>query len=101
MFTAKCARDAFHEHAGVDFHPTVPGQLIARQRAMKTGLKTTDNRVVYYPVYWKQLWADMMELAKKRSQYGENPAPIECDPPPVPSVGYVPDPRGFPSSLRR
>lgn len=48
MFTAKCARDVFHELAGVDFHPTVPRQLLARQLAMKTGLKTPDNRVVYY-----------------------------------------------------
>lgn len=82
-FTAADAVATFKEHAGIEFHPTVPGQLLARAGVHKCGIDK-QNRATYPREAWSQLWWDMTWLARRRARFDESkavPADIEKHPP--------------------
>jgi hypothetical protein len=83
-FTANTAQELFLEHAGYEFHNTVPGQLLARAGVKNIGYKA-DGRAAYEVHHWDKLWIEMYDLAARRSSFGQGRKPIKCDAPELPS----------------
>lgn len=73
-FSAADAAFTFKQHTAVDFHHTVPGQLLARRGVRKCGVDA-QGRAMYSRDAWRFLWDDMVYLAKRRARFGEIPAP--------------------------
>jgi hypothetical protein len=67
QFTSSEASHLFERHTGFLFHPTVPGQLMARLRIEK---KDPDARPATYDAkHWTVLWGEMMSLAMNRCKH--------------------------------
>lgn len=84
-FTSMEAAMLFRYYTGFDFHPTVPGQLLARKRIYK--LPTGSRPGEYHIEAWRLLWADMLELALRRCKYDQFlVAPKQCA---IPNIDYL------------
>lgn len=73
-FTASQAIALFRQHTGYEFHPTVPGQLLARRQISKSG-QNAKRQATYDARHWPQLWGDMLALAIDRCRYDKTVTP--------------------------
>lgn len=67
-FTTADAVATFKEHTGIEFHPTAPGQFLARAGVHQCGTDK-QNRATYPREAWFQLWRDMVWLARRRARF--------------------------------
>jgi hypothetical protein len=66
-FTSQQAVALFREHTGFEFHPTVPGTLLARVGIQK--LPSTSRPSMYDVKHWPLVWDLMIDLAQQRCRY--------------------------------
>lgn len=66
-FTSKQAVDLFKQHTGFEFHPTVPGQLLARCGVKK--LPTNSKPARFSSEHWPLAWEQMFYLALRRCRF--------------------------------
>jgi len=84
-FTSQQAATLFREHTGFDFHPTVPGTLLARSGILK--LPSTSRPSTYAATHWPVVWDLMFDLAHQRCRYDrELQRPRICSAPVLPSL---------------
>lgn len=67
IFTSQQAVTLFQEHTGFEFHPTVPGTLLARSGIHKTPSKSRPS--TYDAQHWPLVWDLMIDLAHDRCRY--------------------------------
>ena len=84
-FTSQDAVALFKEHTGFEFHPTVPGQLLARCGIRKIDSTSKPSR--FDAKNWRLVWEEMIELALRRCKFDRRlQPPIKCLPPTLPQV---------------
>ena len=66
-FTSKQAVALFREHTSFEFHPAVPGTLLARAGIQK--IPSTSRPVEYDAQHWALAWDLMIDLANQRCRY--------------------------------
>lgn len=66
-FTSQQAVDLFKEHTGFEFHPTVPGTLLARSGIQK--IPSASRPSAYDAKHWALVWDLMIDLAHQRCRY--------------------------------
>jgi hypothetical protein len=66
-FTSQDAVALFKEHTGFEFHPTVPGQLLARCGVEKIPSKSKPSR--FDATNWTLVWEEMFHLALRRCRF--------------------------------
>lgn len=88
-FSAVQAVASFKKFTGYDFHPTVPGQLLARRNIKKLDHSGLKSLRLYDKKYWKLAWEAMVALAEDRARYpGQPPRPHACICPEMPTDGW-------------
>ena len=84
-FTSQQAAILFLEHTGFEFHPTVPGTLMARSGIEK--IPSTSRPSTYAATHWPVVWDLMIDLAHQRCRYDrELQRPRICSAPVLPSA---------------
>jgi hypothetical protein len=82
-FTSQDAVSLFKEHTGFEFHPTVPGQLLARCGIEK--IPSTSKPSRFDAKNWALVWEEMFYLALRRCRFDQAlQAPRKCFAPPLP-----------------
>lgn len=82
-FTSQDAVALFKELTGFEFHPTVPGQLLARCGIMKIASKSKPSR--FDAEHWDLVWQEMFLLALRRCKFDRSlQPPTKCFAPMLP-----------------